>query len=139
MFDDHEIVNDYATGPDDPLYTQAIEPFEVYQRAVNPAPIDPARPTYTSFNIANVAFFVLDNRSFRSVQPHRPSANSSAGHGSQTMLGATQLQAVREWVQRESEAGRLLVLVSGVPMTRNWSEGKDEFDSWAVSALSRCR
>ena len=52
------------------------------------------------------------------------------------MLGQRQLEEVRKWVRKEGEEeGRLLVLVSGVPVTRNWSEGKDEFDSWAVSHL----
>lgn len=137
MFDDHEIINDYSTDPKHAfLYPAAITPSVNYQLSVNPPSIDTAEPTYTSFNIGNVAFFLLDNRSFRSAQPLRDGASSTGGRGERTMLGAQQLYHVREWVEREGRlAGKLLVLVSGVPITRNWSEGGDEFDSWAVSRL----
>ncbi|KAI9637010.1 PhoD-like phosphatase-domain-containing protein [Dioszegia hungarica] len=133
MFDDHEIINDYSTDPKHtPLYPEAIDAFAHYQLSVNPPPINPAQPTYTSFNIGQVAFFVLDNRSFRSAQPLRSGSNSTGGQGERTMLGVQQLADLRVWVDREGKReGRLLVLVSGVPVTRNWSEGGDEFDSWA--------
>ena len=49
------------------------------------------------------------------------------------MLGQEQLREVKEWVTRTREEGRMAVLVSGVPVTRNWSGGGDEMDSWAVS------
>lgn len=135
MFDDHEIINDYSTDPAHaPLYPEAIDAFGLYHLSVNAAPVDPAQPTYSSWNIGKVAFFLLDNRSFRSAQPQRLGRNTTGGFGSRTMLGARQLQAVKDWIELEGrENGRLLVLVSGVPMTRNWSEGGDEFDSWAVS------
>lgn len=51
------------------------------------------------------------------------------------MLGESQFTAVKEWAEEGTRDGKLLVLVSGVPITRNWSEGDDEMDSWAVSAL----
>lgn len=138
MFDDHEIINDYSTDPKHtPLYPEAIDAFAHYQLSVNPPPINPAQPTYTSFNIGQVAFFVLDNRSFRSAQPLRSGSNSTGGQGERTMLGVQQLADLRVWVDREGKReGRLLVLVSGVPVTRNWSEGGDEFDSWAVSSFA---
>ncbi|KAK4688688.1 alkaline phosphatase D, partial [Tremellales sp. Uapishka_1] len=133
MFDDHEIVNDFAPGviDSDTLYDRAIMPFNEYHLAVNPPSIH-ASSSYTSFNIGRVAFFVLDNRTYRTPQPTRPGSDSTAGHGNQTMLGEEQKRAVRDWALQEGEVeGRLLVLVTGVPVTRNWSEGKDEMDSWA--------
>jgi alkaline phosphatase D len=138
MFDDHEIVNDWAPSNFDPkLYTEAIQPFYHYQMAVNPPGVSGAQTTYFAFNIGQVAFFVLDNRSFRSPQPVRTYENSTAGWGDRTMLGETQLLHLRSWVEQEGgQENRLLVVVSGVPFTRNWSKGGDEFDSWAVS---RCR
>ncbi|WWC63026.1 uncharacterized protein I303_105625 [Kwoniella dejecticola CBS 10117] len=58
--------------------------------------------------------------------------NSTAGFGGRSMLGAQQLRAMRDWVEQQGRReGRLLVFASGVPVTRNWSEGKDELDSWA--------
>ncbi|KIR50686.1 alkaline phosphatase D [Cryptococcus gattii Ru294] len=133
MFDDHEIINDYAPSSSalSDLFIQAIDPFINYQQAVNPPPISLTQPTYFRFEIGDVSFFVLDCRSWRSTQPARPGANSTAGFGNRTMLGESQLTAVKEWAEEGTRDGKLLVLVSGVPITRNWSEGKDEMDSWA--------
>ncbi|WVQ76114.1 hypothetical protein IAR50_005756 [Cryptococcus sp. DSM 104548] len=132
MFDDHEIINDYA--PSSPslsnMFDSAIEPFIHYQQSVNPPPAVASQPTYFSFDLGAVSFFVLDCRSWRSPQPYRPGDNSTAGYGERTMLGETQLAEVGKWVKRGNERNMLLVLVSGVPMTRNWALGKDEMDSW---------
>jgi alkaline phosphatase D len=135
MFDDHEIINDYApSGTDVDLYEEAIPPFHHYQMVANPTGIDKIQKSYFTFNIGLVSFFVLDNRSFRSPQPQRNHENSTAGWGEQTMLGDRQMGHLREWACQEgSQQQRLLVVVSGVPFTRNWSKGGDEFDSWAVS------
>ncbi|KAL0247456.1 hypothetical protein I308_104495 [Cryptococcus tetragattii IND107] len=133
MFDDHEIINDYAPSSSalSDMFIQAIDPFINYQQVVNPPPISFTQPTYFRFEIGDVSFFVLDCRSWRSTQPARPGANSTAGFGNRTMLGESQLTAVKEWAEEGTRDGKLLVLVSGVPITRNWSEGKDEMDSWA--------
>lgn len=135
MYDDHEIINDFAPSSLErvALQEQALGPFRAYQLSVNPPAVEPFQPTYTAFNIGDVAFFVLDSRSFRDEQPFRPGCNSTAGRGARTMLGERQLARLKEWVEREDGEGRLLVLVSGVPFTRNWSEGSDEVDSWGVS------
>lgn len=135
MFDDHEIINDWAPShPEGGLYAQALQPFEHYQRSVNPPMANGTDIAYTAFNIGQVAFFVLDNRSYRSQQPLRSGEGTDGGTGERTMLGEEQLQRLRRWVKEEGQVnGRLLVVVSGVPFTRNWSRGKDEFDSWAVS------
>jgi alkaline phosphatase D len=139
MFDDHEIVNDYAppSSSEADLYNQAIQPFYHYQMSVNPRGLDENQKTYFTFNIGHVSFFVLDNRSFRSPQPQRLHDNSTAGWGQRTMLGEQQMAHLRFWANKEGETDkRLLVVVSGVPFTRNWSKGGDEFDSWAVSLIS---
>jgi alkaline phosphatase D len=135
MFDDHEIINDYApSGSDADLYEEAIQPFHHYQMVANPSGIHKAQNSYFTFNIGQVSFFVLDNRSFRSPQPRRHLENSTGGWGDRTMLGDRQMHHLRSWVDREgTQNKRLLVVVSGVPFTRNWSKGGDEFDSWAVS------
>jgi alkaline phosphatase D len=139
MFDDHEIVNDWAPShPEEVLYSSAIQPFVHYQLSVNPPTMGGSDTAYTAFSIGRVAFFVLDNRSYRSQQPFRSGEGTTAGFGERTMLGSEQLQRLKQWVHEEGqEKGRLLVVVSGVPFTRNWSKGKDEFDSWAVSTLCR--
>jgi alkaline phosphatase D len=138
MFDDHEIINDYAPAEQETdLYDEAIPPFNNYQLSANPRGIDAIQRSYFTFNIGQVAFFVLDNRSYRSPQPLRTSENSTAGWGERTMLGDTQMRHLRVWAAVKGEhEKRLLVVVSGVPFTRNWSKGGDEFDSWAVSRVA---
>ncbi|WWC87142.1 uncharacterized protein L201_002028 [Kwoniella dendrophila CBS 6074] len=135
MFDDHEIINDFS--PDSSLestrmFENAMEPYISYQGSVNPPPLNPSQPTYFSHEMGKVSFFILDNRSYRSTPAKRPGSNSTAGYGERSMLGQQQLKAVKDWIELQGrKEGRLLVLVSGVPVTRNWSEGRDELDSWA--------
>ncbi|KAJ7681143.1 PhoD-like phosphatase-domain-containing protein [Mycena rosella] len=127
VFDDHELINDYypnmAGGED--MYSRAMDPFEHYQRAANPPRADhDGRKTYTQFRRGDASFFILDTRTYRATPP----AKASGGSGSRTMLGAEQLGELLWWIDAEDG---WKVVVSGVPMTRNWSEGGDEMDSWA--------
>ncbi|OXG76260.1 alkaline phosphatase D [Cryptococcus neoformans Gb118] len=115
------------------MFIQAIDPFINYQQVINPPSVSSTQPTYFRFGIGDVSFFVLDCRSWRSAQPARPGANPTAGFGNRTMLGESQFMAVKEWAEEGTRDGKLLVLVSGVPITRNWSEGEDEMDSWGAS------
>ncbi|WVQ83287.1 hypothetical protein IAT38_005426 [Cryptococcus sp. DSM 104549] len=133
MFDDHEIINDYSPSSKEmtDMFANAMGPYKSYQQAVNPPAISATQPTYFNFDIGQVSFFMLDNRSFRTPQPARTGANTTAGFGQRSMLGAEQLEAVKIWVAEGNKSGKLLVLVSGVPLTRNWSGGSDEFDTWA--------
>ncbi|KAJ6600031.1 PhoD-like phosphatase-domain-containing protein [Mycena vulgaris] len=127
VFDDHELINDYhpAMPGGEVMYARAMDPFEHYQRAANPPRADrDARKTYTQFRRGDAAFFILDTRTYRATPP----AKASGGTGSRTMLGAAQLAELLRWIDAE-EGWK--VVVSGVPMTRNWSEGGDEMDSWA--------
>ncbi|KAF7368921.1 Alkaline phosphatase family protein [Mycena venus] len=127
IFDDHEFINDYHPGivNGEALYSSAMDPFEHYQRAANPPRSDnDVRKTYTQFQRGDASFFVLDTRTYRSTPP----AKASGEKGRRTMLGAEQLAELLQWIKTEKG---WKVLVSGVPMTRNWSEGSDEMDSWA--------
>ncbi|KAK7470526.1 hypothetical protein VKT23_001951 [Stygiomarasmius scandens] len=127
MFDDHEIVNDWykemPQGQD--MYRDAMNPFVWYQHRVNPPSSDPNKYYYT-YKRGDASFFVLDTRSYRDVPPAKDS--SSGGLGQQSMLGKQQFAELEAWIM--SEKG-WKVIVSGVPFTRNWSEGGDEMDSWA--------
>ncbi|OWT38389.1 alkaline phosphatase D [Cryptococcus neoformans Bt1] len=115
------------------MFIQAIDPFINYQQVINPPPVSSTQPTYFRFGIGDVSFFVLDSLSWSSAQPARPEANSTAGFGNRTMLGESQFMAIKEWAEEGTRDGKLLVLVSGVPITRNWSEGEDKMDSWGAS------
>ncbi|KAJ7198838.1 PhoD-like phosphatase [Mycena pura] len=127
VFDDHELINDYypemADGKD--MYARAMDPFEHYQRAANPRRADnDTSKTYTHFRRGDASFFILDTRTYRSTPP----AKGEGGTGKRTMLGSEQLNELLRWI--ETEEG-WKVVVSSVPMARNWSEGGDEMDSWA--------
>ncbi|KAK7039238.1 hypothetical protein VNI00_010143 [Paramarasmius palmivorus] len=125
MFDDHEIINDFWPGTNASLemFTEAIQPFLQYQHHANPAPLHEDVFYYT-FQRGHASFFVLDTRSYRD----QPADLEKGGRGKRTMLGARQLEALRKWIR--SEKG-WKVVVSGVPMTQNWSGGLDAMDSWA--------
>ena len=130
-YDDHEITNDWAGGDyntnanaaatdTDLLYTSAMTPWHSYQAGGNPSPLH-ANGTYFTFSLGEVSFFVLDTRRYRSAE------DMSDGEG-KTMLGSQQLEDLLGWL--ETEKGRLKVLVSSVPFTRNW-RGVESRDSWA--------
>ncbi|KAJ7248237.1 PhoD-like phosphatase-domain-containing protein [Mycena haematopus] len=127
VFDDHEVINDYhpAMVDGEIMYNRAMDPFEHYQRAANPPRSDnDGRKKYMQFRRGDVSFFILDTRTYRSTPPTK----AHGGTGGRTMLGEEQLGELLEWI--DTEKG-WKVVVSGVPITRNWSEGGDEMDSWA--------
>nr|XP_018261917.1 uncharacterized protein I303_04931 [Kwoniella dejecticola CBS 10117]OBR84075.1 hypothetical protein I303_04931 [Kwoniella dejecticola CBS 10117] len=75
MFDDHEIINDFSpssTPQSTEMFENAMEPYISYQRSVNPPALTGSQPTYFSYEIGKVSFFILDNRSHRSAPAHRP-------------------------------------------------------------------
>ena len=141
VYDDHEITNDWGGGGDgnsndnknansnamysttEPnLYTSAMTPWHTYQASSNPRPLH-ANGTYFTFTRGDVSFFVLDTRRYRSGSGVPDGANK-------TMLGTQQLADVLSWLETETKKGRLKVLVSSVPFTRNW-RGDESVDSWA--------
>ncbi|PNP85044.1 hypothetical protein FNYG_01569 [Fusarium nygamai] len=119
VYDDHEIINDWA-GNDAGLYKTAMQPFWNYHGNANPPSEYGTDKTYYTFPYQGVAFFVLDTRRYRSD-------NAMADGPEKTMLGAAQLAALKEWLKSESG---WKVVVSSVPFTRNW-RGPDSADSWA--------
>ncbi|KAJ7026105.1 PhoD-like phosphatase [Mycena alexandri] len=127
MFDDHEFINDYhpAMAGGEDIYSSAMSPFEHYQGAANPPrPDKDRRKKYIQFRRGDASFFVLDTRTYRATPP----AKADGGSGRRSMLGTEQLQELLVWITNEKG---WKVIVSGVPMTRNWSKGSDEMDSWA--------
>ncbi|KAJ7025564.1 PhoD-like phosphatase [Mycena alexandri] len=127
MFDDHEFINDYhpAMAGGEDIYSSAMSPFEHYQGAANPPrPDNDRRKKYIQFRRGDASFFVLDTRTHRATPP----AKADGGSGRRSMLGTEQLQELLVWITNEKG---WKVIVSGVPMTRNWSKGSDEMDSWA--------
>ncbi|CVK85096.1 uncharacterized protein FMAN_02010 [Fusarium mangiferae] len=119
VYDDHEIINDWAWN-DTGIYKTAMQPFWNYHGNANPPSEYGADKTYYTFRYQGVAFFVLDTRRYRSD-------NAMVDSPEKTMLGASQLTALKEWLTAESD---WKVVVSSVPFTRNW-RGPDSTDSWS--------
>ena len=59
MYDDHEITNDWAGGPEDPFYIEAMKYYKAYFGERNPdSPVK--GENYFSFDVGRSSFFVLD-------------------------------------------------------------------------------
>ncbi|KAK1638580.1 PhoD-like phosphatase-domain-containing protein, partial [Colletotrichum phormii] len=119
VYDDHEIINDWAAN-ETGLYQSAMRPYWSYQGHANPPSQYGVGKTHYTFRRGDVSFFVLDTRRYRS-------AENMADGPAKTMLGAAQLDDLREWLETEKS---WKVVVSSVPFTRNW-RGPDSADSWS--------
>lgn len=119
VWDDHEISNDWSRNTTPP-YDAALDAYTHYHLAPNPA-LSPrkrtanteaaAGRTYYTFTQGPLSFFVTDTRRYRSA-PNTPTS---------TMLGATQLTALKDWLAAPEPPGtRWKMVVSSVPFTRNW-------------------
>jgi alkaline phosphatase D len=123
MFDDHEIINDWDQQSADP-YPAAIGAWYEYAGSHNPNPIR-AKAHYYTFDYGNVPFFVLDTRSYRSK-------NSMHESPRKTMLGALQLQDLKNWLLAKNST-TFKFIVSSVPFTMNSNWG----DSWSSFETER--
>ncbi len=99
MLDDHEIQNDWDGGQSG-RYVNARWAYDRYT-SLNPPPLT-AGATYYAFRAGPADVFVMDVRSHRS-----PSSNSDGP--SKTMLGATQLDALLDWLSASTAPFKLLV------------------------------
>eukprot|EP00698_Gefionella_okellyi_P016650 TRINITY_DN4772_c0_g1_i1.p1 TRINITY_DN4772_c0_g1~~TRINITY_DN4772_c0_g1_i1.p1 ORF type:complete len:513 (+),score=116.78 TRINITY_DN4772_c0_g1_i1:207-1745(+) len=121
MYDDHEIYNNFDPSmftENDPTVLNAIGAWQAYAGGSNPTPLR-ANVKYYSFGYGDVAFFVMDLRSYRSS----PSMEASLD---KTMLGMQQRDDLMRWLKDEKAA--IKILASSVPMTMNiWD---DREDSW---------
>ncbi|OLN96124.1 Alkaline phosphatase D 2 [Colletotrichum chlorophyti] len=127
VYDDHEIINDWA-GNETGLYQAAMKPFWDYQGHANPPTRFGEGKTYYTFRRGDISFFVLDTRRYRSSEAMEDGP-------SKTMLGASQLADLEEWLRAEK---LWKVVVSSVPFTRNW-RGPDAADSWSGYLWERNR
>jgi len=116
QWDDHEIFQDWSSGPTG-RYVNARIAFDEYQGSHNPGSMTPGE-IYYSFSAAEVDFFVMDTRSHRSP-------NSTPDGPTKTMLGATQRTALLDWL--DTATGKFKFIVSSVPF-HDWSLTAD--DPW---------
>ncbi|KFA77801.1 hypothetical protein S40288_00415 [Stachybotrys chartarum IBT 40288] len=122
VLDDHEIANDWSSN-DTGVYQAAIEPWNIYHAAVNPAPATVAGAygdrrrgaTWFEFVQGPASFFMLDTRS------HRSSNTIALDSDTKTMLGPDQLEDFLAWLVRPEPHGvRWKIVASSVPLTKNW-------------------
>ncbi|KAJ2917596.1 hypothetical protein MD484_g2755, partial [Candolleomyces efflorescens] len=122
-YDDHEIINNYGgSGLDPSPYPSAANAFKLYNGAANydsPALGD----HYYNFTHADVAFFVMDTRRYRSDIETVPPLE-------RTMLGEKQLETFNSWLAKVNNTATFKFIVSSVPFTSLWGHDAVK-DSWA--------
>jgi alkaline phosphatase D len=129
VIDDHEIANDWDRGVRAP-YPAAIDPFSIYHHSVNP-PAAAKNETFYTFRHGPASFFLLDTRRHRT-----PSTPLAATHPNKTILGTQQRHALLSWLGQHEPGGvKWKILVSSVPLTRNWRT--NAMDTWGGYLVER--
>jgi alkaline phosphatase D len=121
MWDDHEIVNDHDAGRAG-RYLPARTAFDDYVASHNPAPVR-AGELYFVFRAADVDFFVLDTRSYRSPQ-------AWPDDSAKTMLGANQKTDLENWLV--GSGAQFKVVVSSVPFHHLGIRHRDAWSGYAT-------
>jgi len=106
IYDDHEIINDYDSGPHSHLFNVTMSYWKHYYGQKNPI-VDPDC-YFFSFTYGDSGFFVLDTRGFRS-------GNQEADSENKTMLGGKQKAALKEWLLNDKLVWKFIL--SPVPLT----------------------
>ena len=106
MFDDHEIANDYDSGPDTPLFVDAMQAFDAWIGVRNPEPLRQGS-RYFAFNnsAASTSVFMVDTRSYRSP-------NDAPDGPGKTMLGDQQEADLKAWLLAHHNAGTLFKIIA---------------------------
>lgn len=123
VIDDHEIANDWDKQNADP-YPAATDPWNIYHSSLNPPPALP-NASYFQFTQGPASFFLMDTRRHRSLE-----YPALARSPDKTMLGATQLSSLLNFLKRDEPEGvKWKIVISSIPFTRNWR--LNSADTWA--------
>jgi len=147
MFDDHEIADnwDYSTynGSNDrrcydhprcfdetTAFRNGVESFRNHLGGTNPASYAPTDANgkavhYFTFDFGDTGFFVMDCRSFRD------SHHVDAFHPTKTMLGAIQLQRLKDWLMAVNTTRVFKIIASTVPVTLFLPSYSRFYDGWS--------
>ncbi|KAF6841751.1 alkaline phosphatase family protein [Colletotrichum plurivorum] len=137
VLDDHEIGNDWSSNTTG-VYRAAVEPWHHYQELANPPPATVAGTsnlrregaTYFEFTQGPASFFMLDTRSYRSVN------SLPYDDPEKTMLGAQQLEDFIAWLNRPEPKGvKWKIVASSIPLTKNWPVNTR--DTWGGFLVER--
>jgi alkaline phosphatase D len=115
-----QIVNNWDRGFAPP-FPNAFQAYQEYIGTANPLSSLKANSSFYDFAYGDAAFFVMDTRSFRTPEFQLP-----VQHPDKTMLGHSQLSALKQWILDVRQQYTFKFLVSSVPFTFNWH---DE-DTW---------
>jgi alkaline phosphatase D len=100
MWDDHEILNDWAAGTESP-YPWAAAAYDEYQHSANPTSFRPGVYYYT-MRAGPSDFFVLDERTFRSPDSQRDDEFK-------TMIGREQKADLKMWLLNSTALFKFIV------------------------------
>jgi len=112
ILDDHEITDDFGTVPldtieEEAMRTAGLQLYKEFQESHGPARSD-NDTHYYSFNRGPASFFMLDNRTQRSIPPDDQDF---------PILGEDQMTVFREWSHSpETRDADIIFLVSPVPV-----------------------
>jgi alkaline phosphatase D len=109
MYDDHEILNDYDSGPDTPYFQLSLRWWRYLFGNKNPDSPS-STGTYYHFEYGNIGFFVLDVRMYRSY-------NSEPDNSDKTMLGLEQKKELFKWLKANANTKVFKFIASPVPWT----------------------
>ncbi|CCM06092.1 uncharacterized protein FIBRA_08339 [Fibroporia radiculosa] len=125
LYDDHEIINNFAGYGNDsaPPFPSANDAYTLYNAQSNHDSAGESQ-NYYEFQYGDAAFFVMDTRRYRSVIEVTDEA-------SRTMLGDKQLGALYDWLGRVNNTATFKFLVSSVPFTSLWTH-EGQIDTWAA-------
>lgn len=119
MWDDHDILNDWAQGSQAP-WSEARAAYWSWVGSRNPPPLGPS-VNYFTFDVGQTSFFILDVRSHRAPKSAPDDARKS-------MLGAEQKAHLKEWLL--ASPARFKFIVSGVPWNDHQVVPLKEGDGW---------
>ncbi|KIM29048.1 hypothetical protein M408DRAFT_16053 [Serendipita vermifera MAFF 305830] len=134
IYDDHEIINNFAGENDENKapFANASNAFKSYYGDANPEPHQ-SDVSYYDFRYGDNAFFVLDTRRYRSV----PNADSEESVLPPTMLGDKQLHALHSWLGKVNTTTTFKFIVSSVPFTTLWHGFDGQRETWAAYKFER--
>jgi phosphodiesterase/alkaline phosphatase D-like protein len=124
-WDDHEILDNWQSGTSMP-YPWARAAYQEYIHSGNPAP-QAAGEVYFTFGAADIEFYFLDTKTFRSP-------DSVPDGPSRTMLGTTQKQDLLDWLATSN--ARFKFIISSV-MWNDFAKHIIYNETWANYATER--
>jgi alkaline phosphatase D len=131
VWDDHELVNDFAGERTTPLYRAARRAYEAYQHGHNPDSADVGELYYVIRASEELEIFVLDGRSFRSEgRVEQP----------RSLLGRKQRERLLRWLLESRAAVKVIaspVMWADQARFSLNERGAPYLDSWYLFADER--